>query len=105
MLSGGGNAMKRTTGRARATSSGKAPARKGPAAGFRAKVRMYRQGLGDCHLIRLPRSDDPSRDYFIMIDCGVVLGTPDAQQTMSTVVTDIMQTTGGRVDLLLATHE
>src|SRR6266487_891055 len=71
-----------------------------PAAGFRAKVRMYRQGLGDCHLIRLPRSDNSSRDYFIMIDCGVVLGTPQPQEKMMPVVTDIMRTTDGRVDLL-----
>jgi hypothetical protein len=86
------------------TRSGKR-ARAASAAAFRAKVRMYRQGLGDCHLIRLPRSDNPKRDYFIMIDCGVVLGTPQPQQKMMSVVADIVRETDGKVDLLLATHE
>jgi hypothetical protein len=75
------------------------------ASGFRAKVRMYRQGLGDCHLIRLPRANGAGRDYFIMIDCGVILGTPEPRDKMMPVVEDIMKTTGGRVDVLIATHE
>lgn len=69
---------------------------------FRAKVRMYRHGLGDCFLVTLPRQD--GSNYFIMIDCGVVLGTSDANATMATVVADIVATTGGHVDLLAATH-
>ena len=40
-----------------------------------------------------------------MIDCGVVLGTPSPQEKMVPVVNDIMETTGGRVDLLMVTHE
>src|SRR6202043_248484 len=74
-----------------------------PAATGSAKVRMYRQGLGDCFLITLPRTT--GRPFFIMIDCGVILGTSDAAATMQAVVADIDKTTGGRVDLLLATHE
>jgi hypothetical protein len=70
---------------------------------YRVKVRMYRQGLGDCFLISLKRSD--ATDYKILIDCGVILGTPDASTTMTKVVDDIVATTGGKVDLLLATHE
>src|SRR5262245_21978078 len=48
---------------------------------YRAKVRMYRQGLGDCFLISLPRRQPNGgrTDYVIMIDCGVVLGTPNPQ--------------------------
>src|SRR4051794_28176192 len=67
------------------------------------KVRMYRQGLGDCFLITLPRTT--GKPFFIMIDCGVILGTADAVTKMEAVVTDIAQTTHGRIDLLLATHE
>jgi len=95
----------RSTGRGAKHASGKKTLGGNQVAGFRAKIRMYRQGLGDCHLIRLPRTDDPTRDYFIMIDCGVVLGTPEPQKRMIPVVKDIMKTTGGTVDLLLATHE
>src|SRR6266849_778860 len=69
---------------------------------FRARVRMYRHGLGDCFLVTLPRQD--GSNYFIMIDCGVVLGTPDANTKMAAVVADIVATTGGHVDVLAATH-
>jgi hypothetical protein len=72
--------------------------------GYRAKIRMYRQGLGDCFLISLKRSDS-STDYRILIDCGVILGTPDAATIMTKVVDDIVATAGGKIDLLLATHE
>ena len=41
------------------------------AGSYRAKVRAYRQGLGDCFLISLKRSQGD--DYRILIDCGVVL--------------------------------
>ena len=77
----------------------------GEPASYRAKVRMYRHGLGDCHLIRLPRVDDKERDFFILIDCGIVLGTPDASSKMQAVAEDIVATTNGHVDLLLVTHE
>lgn len=102
----------RPTARARAagrppTSS---PAPTSVAAGtkeFRAKVRMYRHGLGDCFLVTLPRTKGSveKRDFFILIDCGVILGTSDAKTKMTAVVEDVLATTGGTVDLLLATHE
>ena len=62
---------------------------------------MYRHGLGDCFLVTLPRQDGSS--YFIMIDCGVVLGTQDPSTKMAAVVSDIATTTRGHVDLLAAT--
>jgi glyoxylase-like metal-dependent hydrolase (beta-lactamase superfamily II) len=71
---------------------------------YRARVRMYRQGIGDCLLISLPRTDDAGAVH-VMIDCGVLLGTPDARGWMQRIVADIAQTTGGRVDLLVVTHE
>jgi hypothetical protein len=64
---------------------------------------MYRHGLGDCFLITLRR--ETGAPYYIMIDCGVILGTPDAATQMQRVVADIRQTTDGKIDLLLATHE
>jgi hypothetical protein len=72
---------------------------------FRAKVRMYTHGLGDCFLITLPRKDAERDKFFVMIDCGVILGTQNAAQKMAAVVDDIAATTDNRVDLLLATHE
>ena len=84
-----------------AAAGGAAPASSG---GYRAKVRMYRQGLGDCFLVSLKRSGD-APDYKILIDCGVILGTSDPSTIMTKVVDDIVATTHGEVDLLLATHE
>jgi hypothetical protein len=66
---------------------------------------MYRQGLGDCFLISLPRTDGSSRPFYVMIDCGVVLGTSDPGTIMTKVMDHIVATTGGEVDLLVATHE
>jgi hypothetical protein len=71
---------------------------------YRAKVRMYRQGLGDCFLISLKRQNG-APDYKIMIDCGVILGTANPAEMMTRVVNDIVATTGGKIDLLLATHQ
>jgi hypothetical protein len=64
---------------------------------------MYRQGLGDCFLIFLPRAAGPP--FHILIDCGVVLGTADAARKMTAVVDDIAEATAGRIDLLVVTHE
>lgn len=73
------------------------------------RVRMYRHGLGDCFLLTLPtKKDQPTekdRPYYLMIDCGVILGTSDASAKMEEVVRNIIDVTGGNVDLLVATHE
>jgi hypothetical protein len=74
------------------------------AGSYRAKVRMYRQGLGDCFLVSLKRAG-AAPDYKILIDCGVILGTPDPSTIMTKVVDDIVTATQGEVGLLLATHE
>lgn len=68
----------------------------------RASVRMYRHGLGDCHLVKLRRGDGPP--FRILIDCGVILGTPDAKARINAVVADIARDTGGEIDLLVVTH-
>ena len=71
---------------------------------YRARVRMYRQGIGDCLLISLPRKGGAG-EFHVMIDCGVLLGTPDARGWMERIVADIAEATGGKVDLLVVTHE
>ena len=71
--------------------------------GERVTVRVYRQGLGDCILVRVKR---PSHDDFkLMIDCGVVLGTPDAAKIMTRVMENLVSDTQGKVDALAITHE
>jgi hypothetical protein len=69
----------------------------------RATIRMYRQGLGDCFLITIPRKKtNPLR---ILLDCGVILGTQNAVDKMTQVAKDIVKETGGHVDILIATHQ
>lgn len=76
----------------------------------RAKVWAYRQGLGDCFLLAFPR-ETPTADgrahVFILIDCGVVLGTPDAAAKMREVVRDVRRKIGpaNHLDILVVTHE
>lgn len=69
---------------------------------YRAKIRMYRHGLGDCHLVRLKREGQD--DYTILVDCGVILGTSNAKAQIAKVMADIQKETGGRIDLLVVTH-
>lgn len=74
------------------------------AAPQRVRVRMYRQGLGDCFLITVPRGD--AKPFYMMIDCGVVLGSSSAAvDKLKAAVKDIITTTKGEVDVLVATHE
>jgi hypothetical protein len=68
----------------------------------RVKIRMYRQGLGDCFLLSLPRKNGTT--FHLMIDCGVILGTEDAAKIMTDVVNNIAEVTGGEIDLLVGTH-
>jgi hypothetical protein len=67
-------------------------------------VRMYRQGLGDCFLIAFP-TEQPGQAFYMLIDCGVILGTSNPQQAMRNVATDIAAATSGDIHLLVATHE
>jgi len=67
------------------------------------KVRMYRQGLGDCFLIQFLSNSDTV--FSMMIDCGVLTGTKDADTIMRNVVNDIAGITGKKLDVVVATHE
>lgn len=67
------------------------------------RVRMYRHGLGDCFLVTIPRNE--GQPFFMLIDCGVILGTADAKQKSTDVLRDVHETTGGHLDLVVGTHE
>ena len=99
-------AAKKTTAKkpaARATKRNSASKAPKSNSNFRIKVRMYRQGLGDCFLVTIPRRN--GKPFYAVIDCGVILGTKDAGKVMTEVVEHIIKTTGGYVDLVAATHE
>ncbi len=65
-------------------------------------VRMYKGLLGDCFLLRLRSGGETSS---ILVDCGVLQGVPGAGDRMRRVAADIVAATGGRLDLVIATHE
>lgn len=68
------------------------------------RIRMYRQGLGDCFLLTFPRPNGGvTTDYHILIDCGVITGTDSAVIIKS--VEDIASTTNHHLDLVVGTHE
>jgi len=66
-------------------------------------VRMYRQGLGDCFLLAFQGNEGSPR--YMLIDCGVLLGTSNATEMMKKVVDNIKQATGGLIHVLVVTHE
>ena len=66
-------------------------------------VRVYRQGLGDCILVRVKRAGHD--DFKLMIDCGVALGTQDAGKIMTRVMDNLVVDTQEKVDVLAITHE
>ena len=67
------------------------------------KVRMYRQGLGDCFLLAFSANDKTPR--YMLIDCGVLSGTENASETMQKVMDNIREATGGHLNVLIVTHE
>lgn len=67
-------------------------------------VRMFGQGIGDCFLLAFPQAA-AARPYYIVIDCGVIVGTPDPEDRMNKVTYGVKAATGGEVDLLVITHQ
>ncbi len=66
------------------------------------RVRMYRHGLGNCFLISIPQNRGVAH---VLIDCGVLKGNEGGSERMRSVAQSIFETTGGRVDALVVTHQ
>jgi hypothetical protein len=66
------------------------------------KIRMYKQGLGDCFLLIFPRDPKP---FYLLLDCGALNSKHYNADLMKAVVQDIADTTEGKLDVLAATHE
>ena len=66
------------------------------------KIRMYRQGHGDCFLLTMRKENgDPFR---LLIDCGLWTGS-EIKARVEEVIDDIVDATGGHLDVLAVTHE
>src|SRR5262245_21464091 len=77
------------------------------------RIRMYRQGLGDCFLLTFTRKNKD--DFNLMIDCGLLQGTTNGKEIMQAVVENIEETltvtraidgdTKKWLDVVVLTHE
>jgi metallo-beta-lactamase superfamily protein len=65
-------------------------------------IRMYRKGLGDSLLLGIPGK---ARTFWMLVDCGLILGTQNAAAKIAEIVADVASVTGGRLDVLVVTHE
>src|SRR5215211_3470719 len=93
-------------GTAKKTSAKKAGAKRGAAkkrVGRRVRVRTYRHGLGDCHLLSFTKPD--GTPAHVLIDCGVVNRTENPVPLMTGVAQDIARESGGVLDLVIVTHQ
>lgn len=72
---------------------------------WRVRVRMHRQGVGDCFLITFRTDGKP---VHMLIDCGVLPGSPAGYNQLDAVKAAVraeITAEGGRVDVLVVTHE
>ena len=69
----------------------------------RVRVRTYRHGLGDCHLLTFRKPN--GAPFHVLIDFGVVNRTKDPEKVMAPVARDIARECGGVLDLVIATHQ
>ena len=65
------------------------------------RIRMYRQGLGDCLLLTFFTGPEP---IHMLIDCGT-LGATTTNVRMRDVVAQVAEDTGRHIHLLVVTHE
>ncbi|MEP3346276.1 MAG: hypothetical protein ABJN34_00105 [Litoreibacter sp.] len=83
------------------------PRIKAPRSGVR--IRMYRQGHGDCFLLTFRRSQG-NTPFFMLIDCGrkkgsTPAGLKDADLGMDDIIDALWTDTGGKLDVVVVTHE
>src|SRR5215469_2977945 len=93
--------LKKKRAKSNPSASGKTPPMTPPDSGV--KVRMYRQGLGDCFLFAFPgRADKP---FYLLIDCGVLVGQVAGRPDIRAVAQHIIDSTNKRLDVVIATHQ
>ena len=83
------------------TKKKKTPKKQAANGSTKVRVRMYRQGLGDCFLVTFFTGPEP---VHMLIDCGT-LGATTTGVKMPDVIKNISDTTGAHLNVLVATHE
>ncbi len=99
--------MARTAAKARRKPAAQPAPPAGPDAAAAARpvltVRHYCQGIGDCHLLSFPRPDGSL--FRMLIDCGIHSSVAGGAELIREIAADIATETGGRLDVLVVTHE
>ena len=67
------------------------------------RIRMYRQGLGDCFLLTFFTGKE-RKEVHMLIDCGSI-GKGETGAEMDDVIENIQDTTDSKLDILVVTHE
>lgn len=82
-----------------------APAVADQSMAFTVRVRMFRHGLGDCHLLTFPRKDQ--QPFHLLIDFGALNRDAAHMQKFAAEIEQYTRTDSGksRLDLIVATHE
>ncbi len=70
--------------------------------GLKVRVRMYRQGFGDCFLLTFMEG---GKSTHMMIECGVHASYPGGPKRIQAAVDHIKKETGGELSVLAVTHE
>ena len=66
-------------------------------------VRHYCQGIGDCHLLTFRKAD--GKPFRMLIDCGIHVSIAGGPALVADIVADLKKETGGKIDILIVTHE
>ena len=66
-------------------------------------VRHYCQGIGDCHLLTFPKAD--GSPFRMLIDCGIHSSVSGGPAIVDEIAADLKAETGGKIDVLVLTHE
>ncbi len=67
------------------------------------RIRMYRQGLGDCFLLTFTNRDQ--KQHHMLIDCGVLPLSKGGSHRLDLIAQNILAETGKHLDTVVATHE
>ena len=67
------------------------------------RVRMYRQGLGDCFLVTFSNAD--GQKHHMLIDCGVLPFSKGGNQRLDSIAENILAECGRQLNTVIATHE
>jgi predicted metallo-beta-lactamase superfamily hydrolase len=66
------------------------------------RIRMYRQGLGDCFLLTFYSGNE--KTFNMLVDCGILSTSQADADKMKEIAEDIQSETNKSIDVLVATH-